>query len=215
MAQRVAEKLEPSGPTAQHNHGAGIFIAGDVFGDVHNNAPPQKRSTEEGPAASGVGDHEDDGPFAALVGYTMLIVMLIGSASYGMGASFLPGLPIGQRIVGVLVGVTFAFGGVVALAFWFATLAEVCATGAANTAGFARDSWAQNRTRAATVNLRLAAVLARATHCAAVPAGFIAALVGFLPVAKRGADRANVALRDAETEVAETRGVLGGHANTT
>ncbi|MCY0937880.1 hypothetical protein [Streptomyces sp. H34-S4] len=96
MAQRVVEKPEPAGSAAQHNHGPGIFIAGDVLGDVHNNAPPQQRSTEESPAASGVGDHEGDGPIAALVGYTMLVAMLFGSASYSMGASFLPGLPMGQ-----------------------------------------------------------------------------------------------------------------------
>ncbi|PSM41611.1 hypothetical protein C6Y14_20225 [Streptomyces dioscori] len=146
----------------------------------------------------------------ALLGWTWLAVSLFGMSGYCIGAALLTDRPsTGDRVGGVLVGVGSALSGVMASAFVFAALTEVCAAGAANAADSARKRWVQGQRGAARLNLRYAVSAARVASVSAVLVGLVTGLFGFLAIGKRAADRAHDAHEHAESEIARTRSTLG------
>ncbi|MFC5953129.1 hypothetical protein ACFP51_01070 [Streptomyces pratens] len=218
----MADTTDPQSPGGQHNRGPGVFIAGNVYGDVNNHqtsqldhgrddepqAPREQQHNEkERPDGNQPEEEDEVGPGGALLGWTWLTVTLFGMSGYCIVAALSMGRPsTGDRVGGVLVAMGLAFGGVMALAFVFAALTEVCAAGTVNAADSARKRWAQGQRTAARLNLRYAVAVARFS---AVLAGFIAGLFGFLAIGRTVADRAYDARELAESEIAKTRFALG------
>lgn len=150
------------------------------------------------------------GPGVALLGWAWLTATLFGMSSYCITAALFTNRPsTGDRIGGVLVALGSAFGGVMALAFAFAALTEVCAAGTANAAGSARKRWVQGQPATARLNLRYAVAVVRVARFSAVLAGLVAGFFGFLAMGKKAADRAHDACELANSEIAKTRCVLG------
>lgn len=219
----MAETPESPREGDQVNHGPGIFIAGDVIGDVHHHVPSPHvgragESTTEAGVHSGGEDaetgepaedeDEEDGPLWSLIGYCWFTIALFGMAGYGLKGVFTSGMPTAERVASVPLAAGLALGGLVVLAFAFAALAEVCAAGAVNAAGSARRRGKEGRRAAARLNLRYARIVARWAHNSAALAGVVAALVGFLAVSRRAADRAQDTLECAESEVAKAVAAL-------
>ncbi|MCX4549268.1 hypothetical protein OG204_20685 [Streptomyces sp. NBC_01387] len=203
-----------------------MFIAGDVYGDVNNHhAPPgdgrddvpqalrgQRCRGKARPAGNQPEEEEAEervGAGEALFGWTWLTVMLFGASGYCVVAALMGRASTGDRLGSVLGAVCAAFGGVVALTFVFAALAEVCAKGTVNASEAARNRGAQGQRAAARLNLRYAVSAARAARFSAILAGFTAGLFGFLAIGREAVDRAHGAYELAESEIAETRSALG------
>ncbi|MFJ9745195.1 hypothetical protein [Streptomyces chartreusis] len=222
----MAETPEPSTTGDQHNHGPGIFIAGDVIGDVHHHASSrptfhqtpriEEHKSVRGPGPAGKapvdeepsGEEGRTGPLKSLIGNAFGAFMLFGMAGYGLATVFMPTHPTSERVISVPLAAGLALGGLMPLASSLAVLAELCAAGAANAAGSAGRRGREGRQTAARLNLRQARLVARTAHYSAVLAGFVAALVGFLAVSRRAADRAQEASDCAESEVAKACAAL-------
>lgn len=219
----MAETPEPRREGDQHNHGPGIFIAGDVIGDVHHHVrSPLGMRAGESPTEAGARDSEgtpetgepaededeEDGPLWSLIGYGWFTVLLFGMAGVGLKDAFTSRTQTVERVASVPLAAGLALGGLVVLAFAFAALAEVCAAGAINAAGSARRRGLEGRCAAARLNLRQARIVARWAHNSAVLAGVVAALGGFLAVSRRAAERAHDARECAESEVTKTHAAL-------
>lgn len=225
----MAETPEPPTKLDQHNHGPGIFIAGDVIGDVHHHSssrPPSHQAgrIEEHERVAGPGrdgrasvNEEPSGekgrtsPLKSLIGNAFGAFMLFGMAGYGLATAFMPTHPASERVISVPLAAGLALGGLVPLASSLAVLAELCAAGAVNAAhaaGSAGRAGRDGRRTAARLSLRHAHVLARTAHYSAVFAGFVVALVAFRAASRRASDRAQEAGDRAESEVAKARAVL-------
>ncbi|MEU8029140.1 hypothetical protein AB0C13_10915 [Streptomyces sp. NPDC049099] len=205
----MAEKPEPLRQREQHNHGPGIFIAGHVLGDVHHYAPSPQEGHPPDLPPKGAGARTDGrasdaqetaggrgaayGPFGSLMGCSFAALLLFAAAGVGAADTFAARTPTADRVLSVPVAAGLAIGGLVPLAFALAALAEVCAAGAGNAAGAAVARGEAGRAGAARLNLRHARLLARTADRSAVLAGYAAALVGFLAVGRRAADRAQEA----------------------
>ncbi|MEU1576547.1 hypothetical protein ABZ519_36400 [Streptomyces collinus] len=221
----------PESPTRldQHNHGSGIFIAGDVIGDVHHHSSSRPtfhrtRRIEEPEPVTGLGrdgrapgNEEPSGeegrtsPLKSLIGNAFGAFMLFGMAGYGLATAFMPTHPTSERVISVPLAAGLALGGLVPLAASLAVLAELCAAGAANAAhatGSAVRRGRDSRRTAARLSLRHAHLLARTAHFSAVLAGYVVALIAFRAASRRAADRAQEAGTRAESEVAAARAVL-------
>ncbi|MFI2719846.1 hypothetical protein ACH5AI_26470 [Streptomyces collinus] len=221
----------PESPTRldQHNHGSGIFIAGDVIGDVHHHSSSRPtfhrtRRIEEPEPVTGLGrdgrapgNEEPSGeegrtsPLKSLIGNAFGAFMLFGMAGYGLATAFMPTHPTSERVISVPLAAGLALGGLVPLASSLAVLAELCAAGAANAAhatGSAVRRGRDSRRTAARLSLRHAHLLARTAHFSAVLAGYVVALIAFRAASRRAADRAQEAGTRAESEVAAARAVL-------
>ncbi|WP_158692718.1 hypothetical protein [Streptomyces roseochromogenus] len=133
-------------------------------------------------------------------------------AGYVLKAAFTSEVPTTERVMSVPTAAGLALGGLVVLAFTFASLAEICAAGAVNAAGSARRRGQEGRRAAARMNLRHARIAARWAHNSAVLAGVVAALMGFLAVSKKAADRAQEARQCADSEVAKAHTALSGQS---
>jgi hypothetical protein len=219
----MADTTDPQSQGAQHNHGPGVFIAGDVYGGVNNYQPranqrqadePQasqerQRNEQEHPDSHRLDETEEAGPGAALFGWTFLTASLFGGSGYCLAAALLTDrISTGDRISGVFAALGCVSGGVMALAFVFVALTEVCAVGTANAADSARKRSAQGQRAAARLNLRYAVAAVRVAGFSAVLAGFIAGLFGFLVIGQKAADRAHDARELAEAQVSKTRAAL-------
>ncbi|MFI9168319.1 hypothetical protein [Streptomyces lincolnensis] len=225
----MAETPEPSAMGDQHNHGPGIFIAGDVIGDVHHHASPRPTyhrtaridEIDEHESVGGAGrarrapvtaepsrEKGRTGPLKSLIGNAFGAFMLFGMAGYGLATVFMPTHPTSERVISVPLAIGLTLGGLVPLASSLAVLAELCAAGAANAAGSAGGQGREGRWAAARLNLRQARLVARTAHHSAELAGLVAALVGFLAVSRRAADRAQKASDRAESEVAKACAAL-------
>ncbi|WP_371603255.1 hypothetical protein OG345_19010 [Streptomyces sp. NBC_01220] len=221
----MADTIDPQSQRGQHNRGPGVFIAGNVYGDVNNHQtshpdrnldddcqPSQVHERNENVREEGDQPEEsgEAGPGWALLGWIWLTISLFGTSGYCIvGALFTDRPSIGDRVAGVFVGVGSAFASVITLTFVFAALTEVCAAGTANAADSARKRWVQGQRAAARLNLRYAVAALRVASFSAVLAGFLAGLFGFLAIGKRAADRAHDARELAESEIAMTRSALG------
>ncbi|MFF5365506.1 hypothetical protein [Streptomyces sp. NPDC013187] len=207
----------------QHNLGPGVFIAGDVYGDVfnHQTARPDhgrhdepqdskrhRRSEKESLQGKQPGVEKRTGHGRALLGWTSLTIWLLGSSCYSVVTAFTAPQTAGGHAGAVLGAVLFALGGLVPLAFACTALAEVCAAGTANAAESARKRGAQGQKAASRLNLRYAISAARVASVSAVLAGFITGIFGFLSIGKKAADRAHVARELAESEIAQTCSAL-------
>ncbi|MGW5352499.1 hypothetical protein ACWERV_18560 [Streptomyces sp. NPDC004031] len=219
----MAETTDPQRNGAQHNHGPGVFIAGDVYGGVKNyqsgedyrEADESQASQEhqlhesEGPNGYRLDETEQTGPGEALIGWILLTASLLGGSGYCLAAALLTDrLSMGDRVSGVIAALGCAFGGVMTSAFVFVALAEVCATGTANATDSARKRWAQGQRTAARMNLRYAVKTARVAGFSAVLVGFITGLFGFLAVGKKAADRAYSARELAASHISKARSAL-------
>lgn len=196
----MAETPEPPGVDDQHNHGPGIFIAGDVIGDVHHHVPstlvgragefPTEAGVHSGGEAAEIGEpaedeDAEDGPLWSLIGYGWFTVMGFGLVGLALKAAFMPKTPTVQRVASVPLAAGLALGGLLVLAFTCAAFAEVCVAGAVNAADSTRRRRRESRHAAARLNLRHARMVARWAHNSAVIAGVLAALFGFLAVSRR------------------------------
>jgi len=225
MARGMTDTIDPLNQGGQHNHGPGVFIAGNVYGDVTNHQAAQlghdrnsftpTLSTEQHDEAddsdgSQHGEKSQASPGTALLGWMLLTAMLLGMTVYATAAALAGGTPAGgDRVAAAIVGGGSAIGGLIALAFALAALAEVCAAGTANAAASARQRWKQGQRTAAGLNLRYAVTTARVASFSAVGSGIIAGLLGFLAVGRKAADRAHGAHELADIELAQTLSVLG------
>ncbi|WP_158693109.1 hypothetical protein [Streptomyces viridochromogenes] len=225
----MAETPEPPTRLDQHNHGPGIFIAGDVIGDVHHHSSPrptfrhtghiEEHESVGGPGRDGrvpvneepSGEEGRPGPLKSLIGNAFGAFMLFGMAGYSVAITFMPTHPTSERVISIPLAAGLALGGLVPLASSLAVLAELCAAGAANAAhaaGSAGKRGRDGRRTAVRLNLRHAHLLARTAHYSAVLAGFVTALIAFRAASGRAADRAQEAGDRAESEVAKARAVL-------
>ncbi|MEU7721755.1 hypothetical protein [Streptomyces tibetensis] len=210
--------------TGQHNSGPGVFIAGNVYGDVfnHQTARPDHGRYDEPQASKRHRRSEKEslqgrqpeaakrtGHGGALLGWTSLTVWLLGASCYSVVAAFTAPETAGGHAGAVLGAVLFALGGLIPLAFACTALAEVCAAGTANAAESARKRGVQGQQAAARLNLRYATSAARVAGVSAVLAGFITGIFGFLSIGKKAADRAHAARELAESELARTCSALG------
>ncbi|WP_330289952.1 hypothetical protein [Streptomyces sp. NBC_00576] len=220
----MADTTDSQSQSGQHNRGPGVFIAGNVYGDVNNHQTSRpNHGRDDEPQASQEHQHNEKEslaghqpeeanearPGGALLGWTALTVWLIASSAYCVVAAFTAPQAAGGGVGAVLGAVLFALGGLVPLAFVFTALAEVCAVGTANSADSARKRWAQGQQVAARLNLRYAVSAARVASVSAVLVGFITGLFGFLAIGKKAADRAHDARELAESEIVKTRSALG------
>ncbi|MFJ4939444.1 hypothetical protein ACIP8U_37050 [Streptomyces pseudovenezuelae] len=220
----MADTTDSQSQSGQHNRGPGVFIAGNVYGDVNNHQTsrpnhgrdhePQasqehQRNEKESPAGYQPQEGDEARPGGALLGWTLLTVWLLGSSAYSVVAAFTAPQTAGGYVGAVLGAVLFALGGLVPLAFVFTALTELCAAGTANAADSARKRWAQGQQAAARLNLRYAVSAARVASVSAVLVGFITGLFGFLAIGKKAADRAHDARELAESEIVKTRTALG------
>ncbi|NUU25303.1 MAG: hypothetical protein HOV68_27940 [Streptomycetaceae bacterium] len=210
----MAETPEPPARLDQHNHGPGIFIAGDVIGDVHHHPSSRPASHRTGPVeapAPHANETDRKSPLKSLMGNGFGAFMLFGTAGYGLATVFMPTHPTSERVMSVPLAAALALGGLVPLVSALAALAELCATGAANAAHAAGSAGARardGRRTAAHLGLRHAHLLARTAHFSAVLAGFVPVLIGFWAPSGRAANRAQDAGDRAESAVAEAREVL-------
>lgn len=225
MARDMTDTIDPQNQGGQHNRGPGVFIAGNVYGDVTNNQAPhpghgrnsgipasseQQRDENGHTDGNQQGEEDKTSPGVALLGWILLTAMLFGMSIYSIVAAFMGWPPsVGDRVAASFVGVGSAIGGVMALAFVLASLGEVCAAGTANAADSARKRWAQGQRTAAGLNLRYAVTAARVARLSAVGSGIIAGLFGFLALGRKAADRAHSAHELADVEIAKTCSALG------
>ncbi|MEW2522242.1 hypothetical protein [Actinacidiphila alni] len=204
---------DPHVPGQQHNHGPGVFIAGDVYGDINNHqTPPANPWPPAGPMAyqgrpirygKRPGGAMGTRSGLALLGWVWVTFLTFGASGYCIVKTFL-GDP--QSIPGELVAaVLLASGGTLASGFVFLTVTEVCAAGTANAADSAMKRWAQGQRAAAVLNLRYARTFVRIARFSSGVAGFMAGLLGFLVIGKQAADRIHAAHALAESEFAKTR----------
>lgn len=220
----MADTTEPQSQSGQHNRGPGVFIVGNVYGDVNNHqtsrpyhgrdGEPQasqehQRSEKESPAGHQQEEADEARPGGTLLGWTLLTVWLLGASVYCVVAAFTAPETAGGYVGAVLGAVLFALGGLVPLAFVFTALTEVCSAGTANAAGSARKRWVQGQRAAARLNLRYAVSAARVASISADLVGLITGLFGFLAIGKKAADRAHGARELAESEIVKTRSALG------
>lgn len=167
----MADTPDPQSQGGQHNRGPGVFVAGNVYGDVSNHQTPQanhgqdyepqkpgeqQRKERVCPDGNQPEGENEFGPGGALLGWTWLTVTLFGMSGYCAVGAFIAVTSVGDRVGEVLVALGSAFGGVMALAFAFAALTEVCAAGTANAADSARKRGRQGQRAAARLNLRYA-----------------------------------------------------------
>ncbi len=218
----MADTTDPQNQSGQHNRGPGVFIAGNVYGDVNNHqtgldqgrddesraSRKHQRSEKESPLGQQPEEADETKPGDALLGWALLTVWLLGASVSCVVAAFTAPQTVGGYVGAILGAVLFALGGLVPLAFVFTALTEVCAAGTANAADSARKRWVQGQRAAARLNLRYAVSAARAASVSAVLAGFTTGLFGFLDMGKRAADRAHDAHEHAESEIASARSVF-------
>lgn len=225
----MAETPEPPPQWDQHNHGPGIFIAGDVIGDVHHHSSSgptfhrtgriEEHESVGSPGRDGSepvtedpsGEEGSTSPLKSLIGNAFGAFMLFGMAGYGLATAFTSTHPTSERVISVPLAAGLTLGGLIPLASSLAVLAELCAAGAANAAhaaGSAGRRGRDGRRTAARLSLRHAHLLARTARYSAVLAGFGAALIAFRAASRRAADRAQKASDRAESEVAQARAVL-------
>ena len=220
----MADTTDPQSQSGQHNRGPGVFIAGNVYGDINNHQmsrpghgrddEPQasqehQRNEKESPDGNQLEEADEVRSGGALLGWTLLTVWLLGSSASCVVAAFTAPHTAGGYVGAVLGAVLFALVGLVPLAFVFTAVTEVCAAGTANAADSARKRWAQEQRAAARLNLRYAVSAAHVVSVSAILVGFITGLFGFLAIGKKAADRAHDARELAESEIAKTRSALG------
>lgn len=110
----MADTTDSESRGGQHNRGPGVFIAGNVYGDVNNHqtSRPDHGRDHESQASQGHqrnekerpgGDQSEEvgeaGPGGALLGWTWLAVSLFGMSGYCIGAALLTDRPsTGDRV---------------------------------------------------------------------------------------------------------------------
>ncbi|MEW2299198.1 hypothetical protein AB0958_04295 [Streptomyces sp. NPDC006655] len=213
--------------SGQHDHGSGIFISAQSIGQVNCSPSPVEvhpPDTSFAGAEAGTDTHvtgvreptaDEDGepgPLGSLMGYAFAVLTLFGMVFGGVVNTFAARTPTAERVLSIPVAVGSALVGLISLAFVFAALAEVCAAGAANAARSTVGRGEVGRAAAARLNLHHARLLARTADKSAVLAGCVAALIGFLAVGGRAADRAQEAREQAATEVEKAEVALKGTA---
>lgn len=220
----MADTPDPESPGAQHNHGPGLFIAGNVQGPIYNIQAPQQPPSgpEPRPRVFPYPPHTAAAPYphlprradtrspgAALLGWGMLTLLLFGVSVYAFVDAIVGTGTGGDRAADVLIAVVAPLGGLLTSALALAATTEICAAVTANAAGLARKPWTQNQEAPARFTLRYALVATRVAVGSAIAVGFVTGLYGFVPACGKAAERAHKARERAESELTETRMVLG------
>ncbi|WP_433546536.1 hypothetical protein ACQPZG_16625 [Streptomyces sp. CA-294286] len=221
----MPDTTDPRNNAGQSNTGPGVFIAGNVYGDVSNQqipyshyrraeearVPPGQQRNEKASPEEDQSDEDEGppGPGQIFIGWCFATYMAFGMAGMVSMRVFAPQQSTWGRVGMAFLAVGIAAGGVTVLALLCAALAELCASGTANAADSARRRGAQGQRAAARLNLRYAALAGSVARTSAVLTGFIAGLFGFLAIGKNAADRAHDACEAAEAEIAKAREELG------